>query len=485
MKNNKVFTVLRTFSKEDFREFGKFIASPFFAKGRNVVPLYRYLKKYYPDFDSPKMTHEKAFAEIFPGKKFSLQVLRNHLTAMQKMSEEYLFQVNIKREKPDYYIHLSDELQYRRIFGAADKIVNEGFRAAGANGIDKDYFLQNYLLEYNKDQLLQRKNEDEKRAEGIKSMSSFFLGFFIAIAETIFDRLHTQSYNLNKPVVSNPLYIFIKDFVKLDEYIGYLKQENSSMAEIYEIYLSQIKLCLEPENEPVYNRLRSLLGMNRNNLSRWQLFSIYGSLERITALLEAKDKKYSGLLFEVYKDELKYNIYSFVDDGPMQPGFFSGVVIQAAAQGEYKWALEFIKKYKNRVLPQYRESRHKHALALLAFEQGDFEKALKLISRIKYEAFAFRYYLKTLQLKIFYELGMYEEALMLIDTYRHFLKNTTSLPQFRKNRYSGFIKYTAQLLRAKDQKGDYAPWELKIEIEQETMLVEKQWLIKKADELGK
>ena len=90
MKNNKVFGILRTFSKEEFLEFGKFIASPFFAKGRNVIPLYRYLRKYYPGFDSPKMTHEEAFAKIFPGKKFSLQVLRNHLTAMQKMCEEYL-----------------------------------------------------------------------------------------------------------------------------------------------------------------------------------------------------------------------------------------------------------------------------------------------------------------------------------------------------------------------------------------------------------
>ena len=59
MKSNKVFGLLRTFSKEEFLEFGKFIASPFFAKGRNVVPLYRYLRKYYPESDSPKMTNEE------------------------------------------------------------------------------------------------------------------------------------------------------------------------------------------------------------------------------------------------------------------------------------------------------------------------------------------------------------------------------------------------------------------------------------------
>jgi hypothetical protein len=481
MKNNKVFEILRTFSKEEFREFGKFISSPFFARGRNVIPLYRYLRKYYPAFDSPKMTHEEAFSKIFPGRKFSLQAVRNHLTVLQKMSEEYLFQVNIKREKPDYYIHLGDELQYRRVFGLADKILNKGISAVSARGADSNYFFQNYLLENNRDQLLQRKIENEKRDDGINSMSSHFLGYFISIANTIFETIHIQSYNLNRPVISNPLYIFIRDFVKLDEYTNYLKQEQSVSSEIIEIYLLLIKLCLRPEDEEAYNGLRLILRKNFGVLSRWQVSNIYTSLERIAAILEAKDRKYSGLLFDIYKEEVKYNLYSFTEDGPMQPSFFTGAVIQAALQGEYSWAYNFIKEYKNRVLPEYRESRHKHALAILAFEQKDFDEALKLISRIKYEAFAFRYYLKSLQLKIYYELNMYEEALSLIDTFRHFLSSTKSLPQFRKDRYLGFIRYTALLLRAKEKEQELNLPGLKSEIENENMLVEKKWLMEKAE----
>ena len=180
---------------------------------------------------------------------------------------------------------------------------------------------------------------------------------------------------------------------------------------------------------------------------------------------------------------LKYNIYRNTENGFISAARFTSIVVQAVAAGDHNWTNNFIKEYKNKILPEFRESRHKHALALLEFEQGNFEKALKLISRIKYEAFAFRYYLKTLQLKIYYELNMYDEAISLIDTFRHFLRTTKSLPQFRKDRYAAFIKFTNSLLRAKDKKQNYSMVNLKSEIENDQMLVEKKWLLEKAGEL--
>jgi hypothetical protein len=39
MNNTKIVQVLRSFSAEEFREFEKFTASPYFSRGRDLIPL--------------------------------------------------------------------------------------------------------------------------------------------------------------------------------------------------------------------------------------------------------------------------------------------------------------------------------------------------------------------------------------------------------------------------------------------------------------
>lgn len=70
MQKSKLITLLKTFSKEEMKNFDKFISSPYFSRGRNLKPLYNVLKKYHPSFDSPHFTEEKIFNKLYPKKKF-------------------------------------------------------------------------------------------------------------------------------------------------------------------------------------------------------------------------------------------------------------------------------------------------------------------------------------------------------------------------------------------------------------------------------
>lgn len=485
MQNSKVVQILKTFSAKEYRDLEKFIASPFFAKGRNVMPLYKYFRKFHPEYSSSKMTAEAAFGKIYPGRKFSLQVIRNLLSTMQRMCEEYLFEINIRRDKLDYYVHLGDELQSRRVFNVAEKNLDEGLIAAGNNGADSNFFYYNYIFEDLKDQMFLKKADDESRIKTTYNLSSGFLSYFITGTKNVFESIHITGYNYNQTEKTNPLYIFINNFVKLDDYIEYLKNNPSEFSEIDEMHIHLIKLCIKGDDEASYLRMRELLRNNFNRMSRLEAFFTYGSLERIVTILKLKHPKYKHELFEVYKEMLSHNIYRNTEDGFISPSRFTGIVVQALAVGDHKWAHNFIKEYKNKILPEFRESRHNHSLALICFAERDYEKALKLISKIKYDAFAFKYYLKGLLLKIYYETNRFEEAISVIDTFRHFISKTISLPQFRKDEYSGFIKYTAQLLKLRENNSGINLTDLKQEIENQKLLAEKAWLLEKSDELAK
>src|SRR6266498_953304 len=94
MKNSKLTTLLKTFSKEEMKRFGLFIDSPYFHTGRNLKPLYLLLKKNHPEFKSEKLLEEQIFRKLslkekFDKKKFSAY-LRVLFTEMTKLANQFL-----------------------------------------------------------------------------------------------------------------------------------------------------------------------------------------------------------------------------------------------------------------------------------------------------------------------------------------------------------------------------------------------------------
>ena len=84
-------------------------------------------------------------------------------------------------------------------------------------------------------------------------------------------------------------------------------------------------------------------------------------------------------------------------------------------------------------MPEYRENMKNYSYARLYFEKGQFDEALNFLSKVKYDNFALKYDIRVLMLRIYYELHYTEEALSLIDTFRHFIAENKSLSQQKKN----------------------------------------------------
>jgi hypothetical protein len=99
MENSKLAEVLRTFSKDELKEFEKLVVSPFFNNDKNSVLLLKELKKFHPGFSSKNLTKENLFSRIYPGKKYNDQVMKNAISILMKMCNEYFFEVNLRKEK--------------------------------------------------------------------------------------------------------------------------------------------------------------------------------------------------------------------------------------------------------------------------------------------------------------------------------------------------------------------------------------------------
>ncbi|MEP7145643.1 MAG: hypothetical protein ABI792_01400, partial [bacterium] len=115
MKDTKLIQTLKTFSKEDAKNFEKFIASPYFNKGRNYIPLLNELKKFSPSFDNENLTSEYLYKKIYPSRKFNKQVMWNQVSQLEKLAIKFLLQTALDNSPMERFLLIFDELSKRNL----------------------------------------------------------------------------------------------------------------------------------------------------------------------------------------------------------------------------------------------------------------------------------------------------------------------------------------------------------------------------------
>ena len=85
MKNHKIVILLKSFSKTELRELEKFAKSDYSGRDRNLVPLLKILKKYYPEFDATDFTKENVYKSLYPDSDFNDANFRALCSKLYKM----------------------------------------------------------------------------------------------------------------------------------------------------------------------------------------------------------------------------------------------------------------------------------------------------------------------------------------------------------------------------------------------------------------
>ena len=79
MFRTKLIKHLRHFTRKEMDQFGHFLASPFFFRGRTeakMITLFKFLKRFHPAFDHKKLAKEKVFPIVFKDKDYDEQQLQ-------------------------------------------------------------------------------------------------------------------------------------------------------------------------------------------------------------------------------------------------------------------------------------------------------------------------------------------------------------------------------------------------------------------------
>jgi len=114
MISGRAIELLKTFSEDEFKQFGLFLNSPFFNREKILFKFYTAVKKFHPFFDGRGFKKERIFSKLYPGKKYNDIRMRNVLSGILRRAQEFLAIISIQKDSFNLNTALMTELAERK-----------------------------------------------------------------------------------------------------------------------------------------------------------------------------------------------------------------------------------------------------------------------------------------------------------------------------------------------------------------------------------
>lgn len=476
MLNSSALKILASFSVQDFKDFKDFVSSPFFNKNENIVKLFKYLRKYHPDFRDGNLEKEIIYKRLFGKGEFNDGFMRTLIFSLNKLLEEYLICVNHSKDKVKRGINLLNEINDRKI----EKVFIKTFK--NTSEVNESISVKNpeyYINKYNMTQIreiynLWNKSDYHPDLEDLfkdsyDNLTHYYLGSLLREYRYL---LHRNEIKLTE---------FRSDF--LEHILDYLSERDNQyiLNPVINVHLNEIYL-LKNKSEKNFYILKNVLKDSEDKLSIGDRFSLHNILQVFCINKAFKgEKKFAQERMELYKIVLDQKLYSPVSGDYFEDTMFANIVNLGLTLKEYTWVENFIEEFSSMLSSVNKNTLLNYSCAKLNFEQHNFNESLKHLSSItNIKHWELKFPVRTLTLMTLYELGMMTQVFYNIDSFRHFLtKSKPILIPDRYERFSNFLKSFTKLSRLKEKMNNAEFKKLGEEVRNNTNTLERNWFLKK------
>ena len=487
MHNSKLIKILQAFSPAEIKDFRKFIDSSYFNKeGTYIVRLFDELKRFYPEFTGDGLSKERLFKNLYKEKTYNDVLMRKAVSALIKLAEEFLRYKAFKESGLESELLFIRKLREKRLDKLFESVSGslEVKLENPENSVDSDYFRNRYKLELEKinyfldfSQLLGRQQDSMQSVQKYIVYDSMInlldIGFNILVGITT---MYKGKENL---------VLQLLDRIDLDSVGKVLYESDQGLYPVYELFHKRFLGFKNFEDDSSYFEYKEIALKNMTYLTWENQFTIFISLQNICTRKFVEGKRYFVKeLHEVHKEMLKQGLYAQQKGNMMNLHTFRNIVLTASNLNKNEWITDFMHEYADKLLPEQKESLTAWARALMLYNKKDFAGALKELQSVKNDHYLTKHEIKTMTMKMLYELNEFEPAISFAESYRKMVSNDKTYAELHRNSYTNFSVLYLKLVKLKaDNKTDESHF-LKREIES-TVVNSKDWLLEKVNEMIK
>lgn len=164
---------------------------------------------------------------------------------------------------------------------------------------------------------------------------------------------------------------------------------------------------------------------------------------------EKKDNSglsFNNELMDLFSSLLNKKLYKNRKSEYLSSELYRDILLHGIHLKKYSWVANLIEEYNSELNPDERYNLLNYSYTYLYSSMGNYSKALIYYNNITLNKFIYKYDIKNIVLKMYYELNYFEEALCEIKSYREFLRNNVMVNDNRKVRTGTFLKYLERLI---------------------------------------
>lgn len=478
MENLTAVEIIKSFSKDDHKQFRKFLT---FNKLRNTGKLHRiyttisrYIKKRY---DEELLLKQMKLAASPEG---NTNTAKQNIDLLGKVLNNFLA---VKKFEEDTFLHdtltaqqlmhreLGDQLK-RHIEVMEKKLKEKDI--IDISNINEGYWINihkyNYLRKFVP---LDKEKTLEEEQEVLETLSVNFLSFFLLEMMCYYNNMVIQSENVKYNYEKNKLFKIVS-LLEIEKLLKML--EGSEYYFMVSLYFQATKLVTAKNPEDYFKYKKMVLG----NVAK---FSVDERSYHFTNLLNyctyqmnrATEKNdFFDEMVDLQKTILLKKYYISSTNKKLTHEMFWSVVTGLIRNGKKSEALKVINEYKNE-LPDYLiESMYNMGLAYLANVEERAKDSINYLIRVELEYLPYRLDFNILMIKNFYELQYKIEAIQTLEIHEKTLENNCAGNVELIEKHANFCK-SLKLLLYKFQKMD----ELKAgyaELKKMKNVIAKDWL---------
>lgn len=482
MFKHNLFELFKTFSAEDLNSYELFLKSPYFNGSKKMLNLYKEIIKHYPDFNNGMLNKKQLSLSTSVSGRYNESTLRDALSELLKLTLKYLTITNFEKNSFDMENYLLEELLHRKLNRVFEKKVKNKFYLNKL--IDPKYLYNKYWYDtmvFNYDitnkKVLHKKDAID-RVTDLRTISLGLNKFYISeiVSLKLNSKILANKYNIDYS--GNPINILV-DSLSLDKLIKIYDSEDSIIINIYKHLLESFENF---ENEQCYYKYKSLVENNKHLLSVDEIAFHYSWLINYCIVKKKSPSKQSDFdeeLFALYNIFIINKYYKDRNNRYLPVDMYRGIMIHGFHLKQYRWVRDFIKKFSSEVDPNEKENIINYSYTYYYCNTGDYIKALEYYNKIIMNNFILKYDIKNLVLKMYYELGYFEEALCEIKSFKEFLRNNSLVTEARKTRLGKYLKYFEKLILHQMGNNKIDIGFLKRKLKEEKNITYKDWLYNK------
>lgn len=475
MKESKLVQLLNTLAGDEWKEFEKYIISPYFNGNKKYLPILKYFRSQKLKGVPLSAAPEKIYKKLYPGKPFNKNVMNTMLSGFTKMLEGYLIQLDYDKQLLVKKIAYLRQLESRNRFSLFRNESNNFSKE-----INSIPFVMTLMDLINETVLLdikvKRKTNDIKKVEAdyVRKLDFHFFSNFIqilgyernlAIARSLINKEHTETFQSK----------WLKSF-KTAELLAYIGENYPELAD-------KLNVLIVLFTEKNYLKNKELVFKHYKLFDFSLQISLILSLEGLLVELINGGKR--ELVYErhlLHRFMLENGMFGFYKLTKMPTAIAENIITIALFCKEFQWLEGFIKLCSNDFAVEMKNNLILFAESCILYSRKQYPEAMKTIRLIKNLPYYTRFVLKNLELEMLYEMGEFTRLDYAIHSYLKFKENRSISAVFKKSMDQNISAFKMLVgLTEGGKKGDLK--KLKEKLKTATPSQFTDWMLEKTAEL--